>query len=316
MGPAYRAAAASPPGSARAGAGLVGAHDIRHTGRHEHRRRAAPRPHRASSRACPRPSCTCTTWGRRRRGSWPSSRGRHPDSPVPQDPEALARFFTFTDFAHFIEVYLATVGLLRTARGRADADLRGRPRPRRPAGALRRADHDALHVGGARHPHRGVHRGDRGRAGRGRARPRRRAAVDLRHPRRVGAGVRRRDPVVRAAATGRRHWSGSASAGRRSACRGRSSQPHFTAARAAGLHSVPHSGESTGPQSVWDALTPARRRADRPRHVVGAGPARCSSTSPSTASRSRCARRATSRPGSSSGSRSTRSGPCATPASS
>ena len=53
--------------------------------------------------------------------------GRHPDSPVPQDPEALVRFFTFTDFAHFIDVYLATVGLLRTARGRADADLRGRP---------------------------------------------------------------------------------------------------------------------------------------------------------------------------------------------
>ena len=32
-------------------------------------------------------------------------------------------------------------------------------------------------------------------------------------------------------------------------------EPHFAAARAAGLHSVPHSGESTGPQSVWDALT-------------------------------------------------------------
>ena len=32
-------------------------------------------------------------------------------------------------------------------------------------------------------------------------------------------------------------------------------EPHFTTARAAGLHSVPHSGESTGPQSVWDALT-------------------------------------------------------------
>lgn len=31
-------------------------------------------------------------------------------------------------------------------------------------------------------------------------------------------------------------------------------EPHFAAARAAGLHSVPHSGESTGPQSVWDAL--------------------------------------------------------------
>jgi adenosine deaminase/aminodeoxyfutalosine deaminase len=29
---------------------------------------------------------------------------------------------------------------------------------------------------------------------------------------------------------------------------------HFAAARAAGLRSVPHAGESTGPQTVWDAL--------------------------------------------------------------
>jgi hypothetical protein len=44
---------------------------------------------------------------------------RHPDSPVPQDPDELERFFSFTDFAHFIDVYLATVGLLRT-----DEDVR------------------------------------------------------------------------------------------------------------------------------------------------------------------------------------------------
>ncbi len=31
-------------------------------------------------------------------------------------------------------------------------------------------------------------------------------------------------------------------------------QPHFEAARAAGLRSVPHAGETTGPQTVWDAL--------------------------------------------------------------
>ena len=31
-------------------------------------------------------------------------------------------------------------------------------------------------------------------------------------------------------------------------------QPHFEAARAAGLHSVPHAGETTGPETVWDAL--------------------------------------------------------------
>lgn len=30
--------------------------------------------------------------------------------------------------------------------------------------------------------------------------------------------------------------------------------PHFDAARAAGLRSVPHAGETTGPETVWDAL--------------------------------------------------------------
>ena len=30
--------------------------------------------------------------------------------------------------------------------------------------------------------------------------------------------------------------------------------PHFARARAAGLHSVPHAGESTGPESIRDAL--------------------------------------------------------------
>jgi aminodeoxyfutalosine deaminase len=31
-------------------------------------------------------------------------------------------------------------------------------------------------------------------------------------------------------------------------------KPHFDAARAAGLHSVPHAGETTGPETVWSAL--------------------------------------------------------------
>ncbi len=31
-------------------------------------------------------------------------------------------------------------------------------------------------------------------------------------------------------------------------------KPYFDRARAAGLHSVPHAGESTGPETVWDAL--------------------------------------------------------------
>ena len=38
---------------------------------------------------------------------------RHPGT-VPCDPEELRRFYTFRDFAHFIEVYLAVVDLIRT----------------------------------------------------------------------------------------------------------------------------------------------------------------------------------------------------------
>ena len=31
-------------------------------------------------------------------------------------------------------------------------------------------------------------------------------------------------------------------------------EPHFTAARAAGLRSVPHAGETTGPETIWESL--------------------------------------------------------------
>ena len=70
---------------------------------------------------------------------------------------------------------------------------------------------------------RGLHRGHRGRPGRGRARLRAGAPLDLRHPRRVRRPVRRRDPRLRARTTGPRGWSASGSVARRSACRGRSS---------------------------------------------------------------------------------------------
>src|SRR5436309_2068564 len=34
---------------------------------------------------------------------------------VPADPDLLADYFTFTDFGHFIEVYLSVVDLIRDA---------------------------------------------------------------------------------------------------------------------------------------------------------------------------------------------------------
>jgi len=39
---------------------------------------------------------------------------RHPDAGVPCDEEALRAFYEFTDFAHFIEVYIAVNSLVRT----------------------------------------------------------------------------------------------------------------------------------------------------------------------------------------------------------
>ena len=40
---------------------------------------------------------------------------RHPDAGVPTDADALAAYYAFTDFAHFIEVYIAVASLVRTA---------------------------------------------------------------------------------------------------------------------------------------------------------------------------------------------------------
>ena len=39
---------------------------------------------------------------------------RHPETPVPKDPDALRDFFAFRDFDHFVQVYLAVVDLIRT----------------------------------------------------------------------------------------------------------------------------------------------------------------------------------------------------------
>jgi aminodeoxyfutalosine deaminase len=59
-------------------------------------------------------------------------------------------------------------------------------------------------------------------------------------------------------------------------------RPHFDAARAAGLRSVPHAGETTGPGTVWDALrdlgaerighgTSAAQDAELLRHLADTG---------------------------------------------
>ena len=179
---------------------------------------------------------------------------RHPDSPVPSDPEALRTFFEFRDFAHFIEVYLGVVDLIRTpddvrlltheiAREMATVQnvryaeltctpytsvLRGVPieayteaiedarvAAERDFGIVLRWIYDIP--------------GELGIPGAD-------ATLDfaLHHAPDALVGFGLGGPEV---GVGRPQF-----------------KPHFDAARAAGLHAVPHAGETTGPETVWDAL--------------------------------------------------------------
>jgi aminodeoxyfutalosine deaminase len=179
---------------------------------------------------------------------------RHPDSPVPQDPEALARFFTFTDFAHFIELYLATVDLVRTAddvrmltyevaRDLAGQEVRYAELTMTPYTSVVRgipiesyteAIEDARVA--AERDHGVVIRwiyDIPGEAGPQSADATLSYALDHRPEALVGFGLGGPEVGVPRAQFAE----------------------HFARARAAGLHSVPHSGESTGPESIWDALT-------------------------------------------------------------
>ena len=72
-------------------------------------------------------------------------------------------------------------------------------------------------------------------------------------------------------------------------------QPHFDPARRAGLHSVPHAGETTGPETIWDSLR--LLGAERIGHGTSAAqdPELLDHLA-ETGSRSRCARRPTSPP--------------------
>jgi aminodeoxyfutalosine deaminase len=177
---------------------------------------------------------------------------RHPGT-VPSDPEALRDFFVFDDFPHFIRNYLAVVDLIRTAEDvrlltyevAAEmatqqiryAELTVTPytaiREDLPLEAFLEAIEDAR-VGADR---------DHGLElrwifdipadfGIPAAELTAAAALDHDVPGIVGFGV-----------------GGSEQGFPRSMF-----TAQFDRARSAGLHSVPHAGETTGPETIWDAL--------------------------------------------------------------
>ena len=135
-----------------------------------------------------------------------------------------------------------------------------RPHPRRRArhgGAehpVCRADPHAVHLGRARDRRRGLLRGRRGRPARPRAGGRSGAALGLRHPGGVRSRGRRRhprrgpDPAPRGPRRLRPRRSGDRRAPTRSSRR--TSPPPARP----GCTACPHAGESTGPETVWDAV--------------------------------------------------------------
>jgi aminodeoxyfutalosine deaminase len=183
---------------------------------------------------------------------------RHPGV-VPVDPEELRTFFEFRDFAHFVEVYLAVVALVRTdedvryltyevARELASGQnvryaemtctpytsvLPHDPENGIPIEAYTEAIEDARIA--AERDFGIVLRwiyDIPGESGMPAADATLSFALNHRVDALVGLGLG--GPEI---GVSRPQF-----------------KPHFDAARRAGLHSLPHAGETTGPETVWDAL--------------------------------------------------------------
>jgi aminodeoxyfutalosine deaminase len=174
-------------------------------------------------------------------------------SPVPADPAALADYFAFRDFGHFIEIYLSVVDLVRD-----DEDVRLLTYEVARELGRQQVRYAELTVTPYSHVKRGIPAKafcaaiEDARAG---------AAadfgVDLRWCFDIPGelGLPGAEETLRIALTERPDGLVSFGLGGPEAGVPRPQfKPYFDQARAAGLRSVPHAGETTGPQTVWDAL--------------------------------------------------------------
>ena len=178
---------------------------------------------------------------------------RNGGGPVPTDPDALAEFYRFRDFAHFIQVYAQVNALVRTSDD-VEILVLGLARDLA-ANTVRYAE---VTVTPMSHVHAGIDPAALAEAlTAGRERARSEHGVELswifdtagefgvdsawdtlawvlahRPPGTVGYGLAGPEVGVD---------------------RAQFTRP-FSAAREAGLHSLPHAGETTGPATVWSAL--------------------------------------------------------------
>jgi len=178
---------------------------------------------------------------------------RHPDRGVPTDAEALRGFYRFTDFAHFIEVYIAVNSLVRSAAD-VEALIVG------VAGdlAAQQVRYAELTVTPDSHLLMGIPPdGVASALTSARSQVREEHGVELGWvfdiPGELGlaSGERTIDWVERWAPEGS---VGFGLGGPEFGVPRPQFAGIFAQARALGLASLPHAGETTGPETIWDAL--------------------------------------------------------------
>ncbi|TCO44576.1 aminodeoxyfutalosine deaminase [Kribbella antiqua] len=178
---------------------------------------------------------------------------RHPESPVPADPALLAEYFKFSDFAHFIQIYLSVVELLKTPE---DIRLLTYEIAREMTGQnLRYAELTVT-------PYTSVIRGIAAEAFCEAIEDARIAAekdfgITLRWIFDISgeSGLPAAEETLRIATKIRPEGLvGFGLGGPEIGVPRPQFAPHFEAAIAEGLRSVPHAGETTGPETIWDAV--------------------------------------------------------------
>ncbi|PWU43321.1 adenosine deaminase [Micromonospora globispora] len=174
-------------------------------------------------------------------------------SPVPADPDQLADYFAFRDFAHFIEVYLSVVDLIRDPE---DVWILTHEVARELA--RQQVRYAELTVTPYSHVHRGIPAPAFCEAIED---ARKRAEADFGIALRWcfdipgEAGLPAAEETLRIALEERPDGLISFGLGGPEIGVPRPQfKPYFDQARAAGLRSVPHAGETTGPETIWDAL--------------------------------------------------------------
>ena len=192
---------------------------------------------------------------------------RYPGSEVPQDPAALKEYFTFRDFAHFVELYLSVVDLIRD-----DADVRLLTFEIARELARQNVRYAELTLTPFSSTKRGIAAPAFMEAIEdARAAAERELGVVLRWIFDIPGelGVPAAEETVRLAVDHRPDGLvGFGLGGPEIGFPRPQFKPAFDRAIAEGLRSVPHAGETTGPQTIWDALT--HLRAERIGHGTSA----------------------------------------------